>query len=182
MILLTLQNKELELVDSIIDMDINQLFTNDYEYMTNWTSHVKDSKKNEGAEGKNIFIREVRGRIDSYFKIIVRNLRDSIPKALGYTLVKTIENDMKMKLYEMLYNDKSMVSVLNEPEGIKRQRIELNRQIKVMKDAQKVIKRDPDLMNVMQIKIDEADIQEYEKGYYEANHPGDDYVPPENNE
>ena len=180
--LLEEKEKAKKLVDSIIDMDINQLFTNDYEYMTNWTSHVKDSKKNEGAEGKNIFIREVRGRIDSYFKIIVRNLRDSIPKALGYTLVKTIENDMKMKLYEMLYNDKSMVSVLNEPEGIKRQRIELNRQIKVMKDAQKVIKRDPDLMNVMQIKIDEADIQEYEKGYYEANHPGDDYVPPENNE
>ena len=180
--LLEEKEKAKKLVDSIIDMDINQLFTNDYEYMTNWTSHVKDSKKNEGTEGKNIFIREVRGRIDSYFKIIVRNLRDSIPKALGYTLVKTIENDMKMKLYEMLYNDKSMVSVLNEPEGIKRQRIELNRQIKVMKDAQKVIKRDPDLMNVMQIKIDEADIQEYEKGYYEANHPGDDYVPPDNNE
>ena len=89
---------------------------------------------------------------------------------------------MKMKLYQMLYNDKSMVSVLNEPEGIKRQRIELNRQIKVMRDAQKVIKRDPDLMNVMQIKIDEADIQEYEKGYYEANHPGESYVPPAKNQ
>ena len=84
---------------------------------------------------------------------------------------------MKMKLYQMLYNDKSLVSVLNEPEGIKRQRIELNRQIKVMKDAQKVIKRDPDLMNVMQIKIDESDIQEYEKGYFEANNPGEEYVP-----
>ena len=54
--------------------------------------------------------------------------------------------------------------------------------IKIMKDAQKVIKRDPDLMNVMQIKIDEADIQEYEKGYYEANHPGEEYAPQENKE
>ena len=171
-----------KLIDSIIDMDINHLFTNDYEYMTSWTSHVTKGAKQSsaGAEGKSIFIREVRGRIEAYFKLIVRNLRDSIPKALGYTLVKTIENDMKMKLYEMLYNDKSMVSILNEPEGIKRQRIELNRQIKVMKDAQKVIKRDPDLMNVMQIKIDEADIQEYEKGYYEANHPGEEYPQQEN--
>ena len=76
-----------------------------------------------------------------------------------------------MKLYEMLYNDKKVVSVLNEPEGLARQRIELNRQIKVMRDAQKVIKRNPDLMSVMQIKIDEADIAEYEKGYYEVNHP-----------
>ena len=173
-----------KLIDSIIDMDINHLFTNDYEYMTSWVSHVTKGAKqsNAGAEGKSIFIREVRGRIEAYFKLIVRNLRNSIPKALGYTLVRTIENDMKMKLYEMLYNDKSMISVLNEPEGIKRQRIELNRQIKVMKDAQKVIKRDPDLMNVMQIKIDEADIQEYEKSYFEANNPGENYVPPENQE
>ena len=44
-----------------------------------------------------------------------------------------------------------------------------------MKDAQKVIKRDPDLMNIMQIKIDEADIAEYEKGYYEANNPGENF-------
>jgi GTP-binding protein EngB required for normal cell division len=164
------------LVDSIIDMDINHLFTNDYDYMTNWTQHIPKGKQNNPAlEGKSIFIREIRGRIEAYFKLIVRNLRDSIPKALGYTLVKTIENDMKMKLYEMLYNDKKVVSVLNEPEGIARQRTELMRQIKVMKDAQKVIKKDPDLMNVMQIKIDEADIAEYEKGYYEANHPGEQY-------
>ena len=92
-------------------------------------------------------------------------------------MIKPIENDMKIKLYEMLYNDQKVLSVLNEPEGIARQRVELNRQIKVMKDAQKVIKRDPDLMSVMQIKIDEADIAEYEKGYYEANHPGEVYEP-----
>ena len=179
------KNKAKALIDSIIDMDINHLFTNDYDYMTNWTTNKPKRGQNQQGiptEGKSVFIRELRGRVDAYFKLIVRNLRDSIPKALGYTLVRTIENDMKMKLYQMLNNDKSMVSVLNEPEGIKRQRIELNRQIKVMRDAQKVIKRDPDLMSVMQIKIDEADIAEYEKGYYEANHPGENYVPPEKKE
>ena len=69
----------------------------------------------------------------------------------------------------VVYNDKKVVNVMNEPEGIARQRIELTRQIKVMKDAQKVIKRDPDLMNVMRIKIDDADIAEYEKGYFHGN-------------
>ena len=175
------------LIDSIIDMDINYLFTNDADYVLNWTAFVPKGRKNSTkqqeqqqqpqTENKSIFIREIRGRIEAYFKLIVRNLRDAIPKALGYTLVKTIENNMKMKLYEMLYNDKKVVSVLNEPEGIARQRIELTRQIKVMKDAQKVIKRDPDLMNVMQIKIDDADIAEYEKSHFEANHPGMEYVP-----
>ena len=177
-------NKEKEkakkIIDSIIDMDINQLFTNDLDYLTNWMAHIpkgKNNKQMNPGEGKSVFVREIRGRIEAYFKLIVRNLRDAIPKTLGYTLLKPIENDMKMELYEMLNNDKKIIEVLNEPEGIARQRIELNRQIKVMRDAQKVIKRDPDLMSVMQIKIDEADIAEYEKGYYEANHPGEEYVP-----
>ena len=174
------KDKAKKIIDSIIDMDINQLFTNDFEYLTNWVAHIpkgKNNKQMNPGEGKSVFVREIRGRIAAYFKLIVRNLRDAIPKTLGYTLLKPIENDMKMELYEMLNNDKKIIEVLNEPEGIARQRIELNRQIKVMKDAQKVIKRDPDLMSVMQIKIDEADIAEYEKGYYEANHPGETYVP-----
>ena len=174
------KEKAKSIIDSIIDMDINQLFTNDFEYLTNWVNHIPKAKKNEQmnpGEGKSIFVREIRGRIEAYFKLIVRNLRDAIPKTLGYTLLKPIENDMKMELYEMLNNEKKIVEVLNEPEGIQRQRIELNRQIKVMKDAQKVIKRDPDLMNIMQIKIDEADIAEYEKSMYEANNPGENYEP-----
>ena len=176
--LLEEKSKAKSLIDSIIDMDINHLFTNDYEYMVKFSDNKSKTTKNNQpnmGEGKSIFIRELRNRVDSYFRLIVRNLRDSIPKALGYTLIRPIEFDMKIKLYEMLYNDKKVVGILNEPEGITRQRIELNRQIKVMRDAQKVIKRDPDLMNVMQIKIDEADIAEYEKGYYEANHPGEQY-------
>ena len=51
-----------------------------------------------------------------------------------------------------------MVKIVSEPEGITKQRIELNRQIKVMREAQKVIKRDPDLMAVMEIKIEDDDI------------------------
>ena len=182
--LLEEKEKAKVLVDSLIDMDINQLFTNDYEYMSSWTSYAtkQSNNNNAGTKDKNIFIRELRGRTEAYFKLIVRNLRDAIPKALGYTLIKTIENNMKMKLYEKLNNERSIVGILNEPAGVKRQREELNRQIKVMKDAQKVIKRDPDLMNVMQIKIDESDIAEYEKGYYEANHPGESYVPTEKSE
>ena len=78
------KNKAKSLIDSIIDMDINHLFTNDYEYMTNWTTNKPKGGKNQQPnmnEGKSIFIRELRGRVDAYFKLIVRNLRDSIPKA-----------------------------------------------------------------------------------------------------
>jgi len=29
------------------------------------------------------YVKEIRNRIDSYFKIVIRNVRDSIPKVIG---------------------------------------------------------------------------------------------------
>ena len=72
----------------------------------------------------------MRSRVEAYFKLCVKNLRDSIPKAIGYNLVQSIQDNMEMYLYKALYDNKEIVEVLNEPEGIKRKRIELNRQIK----------------------------------------------------
>jgi len=41
-----------------------------------------------------LFILELRARIDTYFSIVVRNVRDSIPKAVGYFLVKSAQEKM----------------------------------------------------------------------------------------
>ena len=99
---------------------------------------------NENTSTKSIFIREIRGRIEAYFKLVVRNLRDSIPKIIGYNLVRSIQDNMQIKLYNQLYKNNDLIQSLNEPEEIMRQRMELNHQIKVMRDAQRVIKKDPE--------------------------------------
>ena len=91
-----------------------------------------------------MFIKEIRNRIEAYFKLVVRNLRDSVPKAIGFFLVRSIQDNMQLQLYNSLYKSTEMVSVLNEPEGISRQREELLKSIKVMKEAQKIIRRDPE--------------------------------------
>ena len=160
------KDKAKYMVDCIIDMEINYLFTNDYDYMTNYTTFIpKNQEQNQEANAhltsRQIFIREIRNRIEAYFKLIVRNLRDSIPKSIGYNLVLSIQENMQMHLYDALYKSQEIVAALNEPEGIKRQREELTRQIRVMKDAQKVIRRDPDLMSVMNIDISDNDISEH---------------------
>lgn len=138
------RDKAKYIVDSIVDMEISYLFTNDYEYVQNHTTFQIKNQEKEKLDSKNLFIREIRSRIEAYFKVVVRNLRDSIPKAIGYFLVKSIEDSMQMKLYNELYQNKQMVEVLNEPEHIAAKREALTRSIKVMKDAQKVIKRDPE--------------------------------------
>lgn len=150
------------LVEQVVDMEISYLFTNDYEYMANYTTFVPKNKPiinpNKPLDTKTIFIREIRNRIEAYFKLIVRNLRDSMPKTIGYNLVKSIQDNMQIDLYNQLYKSNEMIASLNEPEEIARRRKELVDQIKVMKDAQKVIRRDPDLMSVMQININDNDI------------------------
>ena len=183
------RDKTKYLIDSVVDMEINYLFTNDYEYLNNFTTFIPKHQRppmnqnqnnnvgNQGAgnnnqvnqmnneirpqppiDAKNIFIKEIRSRIEAYFKLIVRNLRDSIPKIMGNYLVKEIEDNMQLKLYNKLYNAREVTDLLSEPESVAERRKELTDLIKVMKNAQKIIRRDPDLMTVMKININDSDI------------------------
>ena len=172
------RDKTKYLIDSVVDMEINYLFTNDYEYLNNFTTFLPKAVKqqiNNNAnnpqgnqpqvqqpmpqiDAKTVFIKEIRNRIEAYFKLIVRNLRDSIPKLMGNYLVKEIEDNMQIKLYNKLYNAREMTDLLNEPESVAERRKELTALIKVMKNAQKIIRRDPDLMSSMQININDSDI------------------------
>ena len=164
------RDKTKYLLDSMVDMEINYLFTNDYDYLNNFTTFIPKSNQMQNndinneikteikIEPKTVFINEIRNRIEAYFKLIVRNLRDSVPKIIGQYLVKELEENMQIKLYNKLYNAKEMTDLLNEPESIAERRKELNDMIKVMKNAQKIIRRDPDLMTVMQININDNDI------------------------
>ena len=107
------RDKTKYLLDSVVDMEINYLFTNDYDYLNNFTTFIpkvnKDNKNSNNINNeinpqpkiapKTIFINEIRNRIEAYFKLIVRNLRDSIPKIIGNYLVKEIEENMQVKLY-----------------------------------------------------------------------------------
>ena len=48
------KNQAKALIYSIIDMDINHLFTNDYKYMTNWTTNKPKGRKTNNQ----IFMKE----------------------------------------------------------------------------------------------------------------------------
>ena len=46
-----------------------------------------------------MIVREIRQRIDTYFKIVLRNVRDTVPKQIGYFLVKMSQEKMQFELY-----------------------------------------------------------------------------------
>ena len=177
------------IIDAIVDQEINYLFTNDFDYMQNYTTFIPKNNhgmSNSGSSGnmnknqpsqqqqqvdmKKVFILEIRNRIEAYFKLIVRNLRDSIPKAIGNNIVRSIEETMQITLYNMLYKSREIVNVLNEPESVMIRRKELVNQIKVLREAQKIIRRDPDLMQVMQININDSDITGHGKDSRNIHH------------
>ncbi len=92
---------------------------------------------------------------------------------MGNYLVKEIEENMQLKLYNKLYNAREMTDLLSEPESVAERRKELNDMIKVMRNAQKILRRDPDLMTVMQINISDSDIAPQQKSNEDAKKPAE---------
>lgn len=42
---------------------------------------------------------ELRTRIDSYFQIVLKSVKDSIPKAIGFFLVRKSQDSLQFELY-----------------------------------------------------------------------------------
>lgn len=141
------------ILESIVDMHINYLFTNDYDYLHNFTTFIPKQQEKEKIDTKNIFIREIRNRIEAYFKLILRNLRDEVPKTIGTFLVKGITDNIQLYLYNKIYQGSDLMEGLNESDHISQKRIQLNSSLSVLKQANKEITKNKDLLDIMQINI-----------------------------
>ena len=150
------KNKTKYLIDSIVNMEINYLFTNDNEYLNNYSINNEMRFESQMA-GINLFIKEIRNSIDAYFKLIVRNLRESIPKIIGHFLIKEIEYNMQLKLYTKLYKIKNINDLFIDSENVYKRKKELNDIMKELKKIEKIIRSDSYFMNAMEININNKD-------------------------
>ena len=57
----------------------------------------------------------MRKRLDDYFDIALRSVRDSVPKTVGYFLVRKSETALQMDLYNAVNNNPNMSDFLGEP-------------------------------------------------------------------
>lgn len=55
--------------------------------------------RNAPQDSQNVFVQQLRHKIDDYFALVQRNVKDSIPKAVGYFLVRKSQEKMQMELY-----------------------------------------------------------------------------------
>lgn len=91
------------------------------------------------------FVLEIRKRLDSYFFITVRNARDSVPKAIGYYLVRAVLDKLQFELLNELNKGDKIQELLGEPVHIMEERKQLKAQLDVLSRASGVLSRDPTL-------------------------------------
>ena len=159
-----------ELVEAIIDAEQNYLFVNDRDYKENRTSIVPEDNNQQqnqpqydqngvlikGGQGQtqqppqqkpsgvNLYVREIRARIDSVFNITVRTVRESIPKIVGYFLVRMSQEKLSSELHMQIQANKSILDALGEPKQIQERRKTLQSIIEVLKNSLKILQRDPE--------------------------------------
>lgn len=97
-----------------------------------------------GMKGSNSFVRDLRTRIDSYFHIVLRSVKDSIPKAIGYFLVRMSQEKLQFELYNQVNTNKHLTSSLGEPRNITERRKALTEVLSTLKNSLKVLQRDPE--------------------------------------
>merc|ERR1719476_676839 len=101
------------------------------------------AKKQQRYSGP--FVAEIRKRLDSYFAITVRSIRDSVPKAIGFYLVRAVQDKLQFELLNALNQKERLAELLGEPPHIMEERKTLNAQLTVLQKASAVLTRDPTL-------------------------------------
>lgn len=60
------------------------------------------------GRGVNSFVHEIRMRVDQYFGLVMRNLRDEVPKIIGCFLVKKSQEVLQFELYNSVNQNPNM--------------------------------------------------------------------------
>lgn len=101
------------------------------------------------------FIKEIRERLDAYFGIVLRNIRDIVPKIIGCFLVRQLQEKLQFELYNDLNKAERLADLLGEPPHIVEERDSLLAQIATFKKASQVLQRDPSIAALAVTEFDE---------------------------
>ena len=140
-------------IENIVHYETGYLFTNDSSYLE---SHGSLGNKPNAPVGTaappppqtlpsgNIgYITEIRSRLDSYYQLVVRNVRDSVPKAIGHFLVRQVQEKLQFELYHSLNKSEVLADLLGEPESVRSERKQMKQQLQVLENSSQVLAKDP---------------------------------------
>ncbi|CRH00325.1 dynamin-like protein, putative [Plasmodium relictum] len=180
------QKQQSNMPNSNVDNVQNKYFPNmmnDQEYITGKAAkfvnsaqksvmNIWNAKEKKKTRYNSQFIQEIRRRLDCYFNIVLRNVRDSVPKIIGYFLIRKLQEKMQFELYSDLNSEQKLYELLNEPPNVVKEREVLNKQLEILKKANQVLLKDP---NITSINLDlfdanyEQDLIDFQKSLKSSN-------------
>mmetsp|Transcript_140827 Transcript_140827/g.262802 ORF Transcript_140827/g.262802 Transcript_140827/m.262802 type:complete len:481 (-) Transcript_140827:61-1503(-) len=112
-----------------------------YDKMTTMMGGQQNRKRSYNSP----MVKEIRRRLDAYFDVMIRSVRDMVPKAIGFYLVRSVVDKLQFELLNSLNSSEKIDELLGEPPHILEERKQLNAQRIVLQKAHGVITRDPTL-------------------------------------
>ena len=97
------------ILETLMNCEEDYIFTND-PAMLDLSGLEPLKAKSSGS----IMVAELRIRIDNYFNIIIKNLRDTIPKILGQFLIKRFNEELEVVILNALNAKCYCLEVFNE--------------------------------------------------------------------
>ncbi len=82
-----------KIIKQIMEAQKGYLYTFDQKYKELFDS-IETVKEYKTKDSNSLFVEHLKKKIDIYFEIILQTLRDSIPKAIGFFLIK--ESQVKL--------------------------------------------------------------------------------------
>ena len=139
------RDKTKYIVESLIDCEIGYMFTNDAVYNGSRTDIVpKADESDKTSDSTKIYVKEMRARIESYYKLVLRSVRDSVPKIVGCFLVRAVQDKLQLELATRLTKNEQINALLSEPPSIAEERKRLTETRDILKKALKTMQRDPE--------------------------------------
>lgn len=86
-----------KILDNLVRCEENYLFTNNPQMLEGATLK-RDMKKT----AVNLMVTELRFRIDAYFNITVRNIRNTVPKVVGQFLLRRLSENLEVEILNAL--------------------------------------------------------------------------------
>lgn len=135
-----------ETVEALLECEEGWIFTNSAEYLDGASfDEKKENPKGRMADVTGVLVGVLRNRMDKYYYVVSKNLRDTIPKLIGNFLIKASQNDLQFVLFNSVCQSEEIVQKFSESKAIVSERDSLEKMIRVLRQAEKKLISDPNL-------------------------------------
>lgn len=134
--------KAKKIIDHMLRNEESYLFTNDSLVLT---GELLDPKLRLKYNTTDIIVEELRARLDRYFTVVVKNLKDSIPKIIGQFMVKKFNESLEVEILNDLIRRDYYINSLSENKSNMALRNKINSELDSLSKAENLLVNEFDM-------------------------------------